>query len=191
MKTLETTAEMLKNRGYEVYVYETAAEGVEKALSLIPEKSSVSWGGSMSVVDSGLLDKVKAGNYVLIDRDTAQSKEERVEIMRKGLTADYFLCSFNALAKDGTVINIDGNGNRVAAISYGPKYVIALVGANKITETEEEGLVRARTVAAPKNAVRFGMDPSKADSICNIIQILKNGGNGRIKVILVNEELGY
>ncbi len=185
------TVEALNSRGFEAVYVETAAEAVEKALSYIPEGASVSWGGSMTIVDSGLLSKIRSGNYRLFDRDTAKDGDERIELMRQGLLADYFLCSFNAVTEDGTAVNIDGFGNRVAAITFGPKNVIALVGKNKIVSDTEKALERAKTVAAPKNAVRFGKKPEEAPSLCNITQILTAGGKGRIKVIVFGEDAGY
>lgn len=187
----EKIVKNLNERGFSACFCESKGEALKKALSLMEENSSVSWGGSMSIIECGLLEKVKEGNFKVIDRETAKSSEERVELMKKALFADYFLCSFNALSEDGIAVNIDGNGNRVAAITFGPKNVIAVVGKNKICKSEEDALKRAKTVAAPKNVVRFGKDESEADSICNIIQILKRGGNGRIKVILCGEELGF
>ena len=97
----------LKKRGFDAYYAATKAEAAQKALSLIPAKSSVSWGGSVSVEESGLLDKVRAGDFVLIDRSAATTGEERIEMMRKGLLADVFLTSFNAVSEDGVLFNIE------------------------------------------------------------------------------------
>lgn len=182
--------ENLKKRGFEAVFVANKADAVEKALSFIPHGSSVAWGGSVSIEESGLLAKVKAGNYKLIDRDTAKSPEERVEIMRQGLTADTFLTSFNAVSEDGVLFNIDGNGNRVAAITFGPKSVVALVGINKIVPSEADLEERALKIAAPLNAKRLNLSDEK--DICAIFsktRICKT--KGRIKIILVGENLGY
>ena len=182
--------ENLKKRGFEAVFAANKAEAVEKALSFIPHGSSVAWGGSVSIEESGLLAKVKAGNYKLIDRDTAKSPEERVEIMRQGLTADTFLTSFNAVSEDGVLFNIDGNGNRVAAITFVPKSVVALVGINKIVPSEADLEERALKIAAPLNAKRLKLSDEK--DICAIFsktRICKT--KGRIKIILVGENLGY
>ena len=181
----------LNERGFESFYFDDLDSALKKILSFIPKGSSVGWGGSVSCIDSKLLDKIRSGDYIAIDRDTAKDSLERTELMRKCFTADYFLTSFNAVSSDGIVINIDGNGNRVAAISFGPKNVIALVGINKITESEQKALERAEKVAAAKNAVRFGKSMDEAPSLCNIYQKLTHGGKGRIKVILVGVELGY
>lgn len=182
--------ESLKGRRYEAVYVSSKEEAVKKALSFIPEGSSVSWGGSVSVEESGLLAAVKGGNYTLIDREKAKDAEERNEIMRRGLTADTFLTSFNAVSEDGVTLNIDGNGNRVAAVIYGAKSVVALVGLNKLVPSEADLEKRALSVAAAKNAKRLNID--KAEDICSVFvktRICKFPG--RIKVVLVGEELGY
>ncbi|MBQ0051942.1 MAG: lactate utilization protein [Treponema sp.] len=194
----------LEKRNFEACYCATAKEAVEKIISMISETATVSWGGSYSLTDTGLLDSVKQ-KFSVIDRDTAKTPEERTELMRKSLCSDVFLTSFNAVSEDGVVINIDGNGNRVAAITYGPTSVIAMVGMNKISKTQETALVRARTVAAPLNVHRFGrkttgcaltgscQDCLSQECICNVIQTLRRnpGPKGRIKVVLVGEELGF
>lgn len=185
----EKVIEALKKRGFEALYAETKAEAVEKALALMPAKSSVAWGGSVSIVESGLLEKVKAGDYVLIDRDTAKNPEERMELMRKSLTSDIFLTSFNAVSEDGVLFNIDGNGNRVAAITFGPKSVVALVGMNKLVASEADLEKRALTVAAPKNAKRLNVEEKDICAIFVKTRICKN--KGRIKIVLCGEDLGY
>lgn len=182
--------ENLKKRGFEAVFAKDKAEAVEKALSFIPEGSSVSWGGSVSVEESGLLDRVKNGNYKVIDRSLGKTPEEKFELMRKGLTADTFLTSFNAVSEDGVLFNIDGNGNRVAAISFGPASVVALVGSNKIVSSEADLENRALKVAAPKNAKRLNL--ANEQDICAIfVKTRICRIKGRIKIILVGEELGY
>lgn len=182
--------ENLKKRGFEAVFAPTKKEASEKALSFIPEGSSVSWGGSVSVEESGLVEKLRGGNFALIDRDKAKSPEERIEFMRKGLLSDVFLTSFNAVSEDGVLFNIDGNGNRVAAISFGPKSVVALVGINKIVKSEADLEDRALKIAAPLNAKRLKLSDEK--DICAIFvktRICKT--KGRIKIIIVGEDLGY
>lgn len=179
----------LKKRGFDAYYAATKAEAAQKALSLIPAKSSVSWGGSVSVEESGLLDKVRAGDFVLIDRSAATTGEERIEMMRKGLLADVFLTSFNAVSEDGVLFNIDGNGNRVAAIAFGPKSVVALVGMNKVVASELDLENRALTVAAPLNAKRLNVNEHDICGIFVKTRICKV--KGRIKIVLCGEDLGY
>lgn len=189
--TLDKTAAALKGRGFEVYIERSAPDAVKRCLSLVPRGSVVGWGGSMSCMDSGLIDAVKK-SFTVLDRDSAKNGEERNAIMRRILAeADVFLTSFNAVSEDGLAVNIDGNGNRVSAVAFGPGIVIALVGRNKITASLEDAYKRASTVAAGKNAVRFGKSYDDGPSLCNIVEILRSGGNGRIKVVLVDEELGF
>ena len=198
-----TVAKALQKRHFEAWYYQTKEEAVEQALSLIPERSSISWGGSNSIVEVGLKAKIQNGKYTLIDRDTATSPEERIEIMRHALLCDTFLMSANAISEDGQLFNVDANGNRVAALMYGPKQVIVIAGVNKIAHTAEDALVRARTIAAPINVTRFGPqtpcqatgscgDCTTIESLCaQIVQTRLCRPAGRIKVILVGEKLGF
>lgn len=191
MSVLEKAAEALRRNGFDSYIEKNTEDAVKRCLSLVPAGSVVGWGGSMSCVDSGLIDAVKK-SFTVLDRDSARDGEERARIMRRIIAeADVFLTSFNAVSEDGLAVNIDGNGNRVSAIAYGPKIVIALVGKNKLTASLEDAYKRASTVAAGKNAVRFGKSYDEGSSLCNIVEILRSGGNGRIKVVLVDEELGF
>lgn len=196
-------AKNFEKRGFAALYCPTKEEALAKAVSLIPETDVVSWGGSTSIVEMGLYDYVKAHNPVL-DRDTAKTPEERMEIMRKGLTCDTFIMGTNAATQDGQLYNIDGNGNRTAALIFGPKQVIVIVGMNKVEPTLEAAISRARSTAATINAQRFGIPtPCNANgmcadclspkSICNqMVRTRRNSGpQGRIKIILVGENLGY
>ena len=182
----------------------TSAEAVGKVLELIPAGSSVSWGGSMTIRDMGLNDALhQAGTYQVLDRDLAQSPEEAQAIYRQAFSADFYLSSANAMSEQGDIVNIDGNGNRVAAIAWGPKKVIFVVGVNKIAKDLDAAIKRARGTAAPINTTRLNRDtPCTLDgvchdchspnSICNQIHIIRNSyDNGRFAVVLVGEELGY
>lgn len=192
----------LKKRHFEAYYCDNREEALKKALELIPKEATVGWGGAMSAEQIGLLDAMRTGAYRAIDRDTAKTPEERVELMRSCLLTDYFICGANAISLEGEMVNIDGMGNRVAAIVYGPKKVIVIAGMNKVVDTLEDAVNRARTVAAPINKQRFGNDTpcgvtgACADCIsdgciCNQILITRNcRAPGRICVILVGEELG-
>ena len=173
-----------------------------KAMELIPQGASVGWGGAMSAQQIGLIDAVRAGNYHTIDRETCRSPQEREQAMRDCFGADVFLTGANALSLSGEMVNIDGIGNRVGAIIYGPKEVLVIAGMNKVADTLEQAVVRARTVAAPRNQQRFlretpctvtgtCADCKSADCICNQIVITRHcRPAGRIKFILVGEELG-
>ena len=192
----------LQNRHFDAYYCNTKAEALEKALELIPKGASVAWGGTLSAQQIGLMDAVRAGEYRAIDRDACNTPEEREESMRCGLLADVFLTGANAISLDGQMVNIDGNGNRVAAIVYGPKQVIVVAGMNKVEDSLDAAINRARTVAAPMNQQRFLLpnpctatgtcaDCKSETCICNQILITRHCRPvGRIKFILVGEELG-
>ena len=193
----------LKSRHFDAFYCPDAASALEKALELIPECASVGWGGALSAQQIGLIDAVKKGNYAAIDRDAAKTPEERNALLKRCLTADVFLSGANALSLDGEMVNIDGTGNRVAAIVYGPETVLVIAGMNKVCDTLDDAVTRARTVAAPMNKQRFPFktpcevtgacaDCKSDDCICNQILITRNcRPAGRIKFILVGEELGF
>lgn len=196
----------LRSRGFEACYVPSKEAALTQALAWIPQGAVVSWGGSVSVQEIGLLDAVRSGAYRLIDRDTAGSPEERMEMMRQALLCDVFLMGTNGISLDGQLVNVDGNGNRVAALTFGPKNVIVIAGINKLEKTVEDAHRRARDVAAPMNIQRFatettgtvcvktGMcgDCNSADCICNHIVVTRRcKPAGRIKVIVVGEELGY
>jgi hypothetical protein len=195
-------AEALERRHFEAYYCPTREEAVRQTLELIPKDSLVAWGGSETLAQLGILDSVKKSNPV-IDRDTAASPEERVELMRKSLLCDVFLMSSNAITEDGQLYNIDGNGNRAAALVYGPKNVIIVAGMNKVTPDLESAVTRARSIAAPINAQRFSVqtgcmatgtcsDCLSPSSICaSMVRTRICRPAGRIKVVLVGEELGF
>ena len=193
----------LKSRHFEACYCKTKEEALEKALSLIPEGATVCWGGATSAQQIGLLDAVRAGKYRVMDRDTAKTPQEREEIQRRGLLAECFLTGANAISLDGQMVNIDGNGNRVGAIVYGPRQVIVIAGMNKVMDTLEAAMTRARTVAAPINKQRFPnltaceatgscADCKSESCICNQILITRNcKPAGRIQFVLVGESLGF
>ena len=170
------------------------------ALSLIPEGASVTMGGAMSAHEIGLVDALKAGNYRFIDRDAYEDKRQA---MLLAYDADVFLSSANAITEDGVMINIDGNANRVSAICQGPKKVVFIVGMNKVCPDVDSAMKRARNVAAPINAQRFGlstpcaktgacMDCKSPDTICCQFLVTRfSRHKDRIHVILVNDNLGF
>ena len=193
----------LNSRNMEAYYVETKEEAVKKALELIPKGSSINMGGATSVKECGLYDAISNGEYEFYDRDKVKTPEEKEEIARKAFSSDYFLGSVNAMSEDGVFINIDGNANRVAAYAYGPKHVLLIVGMNKVVKTVDEALDRVHNTATPANCIRLnkktpcaltGMcaDCLSPECICNQVVITRRSGiPGRIKVILIGEELGY
>ena len=192
----------LRSRHFEAYYCDTRQDALAKALELIPEGSLVSWGGAMSAQQIGLIGAMRVGNYRTIDRDKCVTAEEREQAMKDALFCDTFLMGANAMSMDGQMVSIDGTGNRIGALVYGPKSVIVIVGMNKVEDTLEEAIRRARTVAAPKNKQRFGDgtpcavtgvcgDCKSEKCICNHIVITRHCRPvGRIKFIIVGEELG-
>ncbi len=193
----------LKARHFEACYCATKAEALEKALEWIPQGASVSWGGAMSADQIGLTAALQAGDYRIIDRSRATNAEERDAVYHEALSADVFLTGANALSLDGQMVNIDGTGNRVAAIVYGPKSIVVIAGMNKVCDGLDAAIVRARTVAAPMNCQRFAGkntpcsvtgacgDCKNEDCICNQILITRNcRPAGRIRFVLVGEDLG-
>lgn len=193
----------LKRRNMQAYYCKTATEAVNKVSELIADGSSVTWGGSMTIRDMGIPQMLKnRGTLEVLDRDEVANPDEVVKIYERAFTADVYLSSANAISEDGVIVNIDGNGNRVAAITWGPKKVIFIIGINKVAQTVEAALQRARSTASPINAARFDVQtPCQVDgichncnspeSICNYVHFLRNSPRGRHIVILVGDEFGF
>ena len=196
----QTVIKGLRSRNMSGYYAETREDALALALSLIPEGSTATMGGGMSVHEIGLVAALKAGNYNFIDRDEYEDKRAA---MLAAYDADVFLSSANAITEDGIMVNIDGNANRVSAICQGPRKVVFIVGMNKVTPDLDSAMKRARGVAAPINAARFGlntpccktgtcMDCKSPDTICCQFLITRfSRHKDRIHVILVNENLGF
>ena len=197
-----TLVQHLQSRNFEAEYCDNAAAAKKKVMSMITKETVVSFGGSITLEQCGIMSELRNGTYNIIDRDTAKSPEERAELMRKALLSDVFLMSANAVSEDGQIVNIDGVGNRVAALCYGPKTVIMVVGINKVVRTLEDAIGRARYTAAPVNAQRFPIatpcmqtgvcgNCKRTDSICSqIVTTRLCRPAGRIKVIIVGENLG-
>ena len=190
----------LQSRQMAGYYAANKEEALKIALSLIPEGSTATMGGSMSAHEIGLPQALAEGNYTFIDRDKMDDKRAA---MLAAYDADWFLVSANAMTEDGVIVNIDGNANRVSAVAQGPKHVLFIVGMNKICDDVDGAMKRARNVAAPINAQRFGLDTPCAktgscmnckspDTICCQFLITRYSKHpGRIHVILVNDCLGF
>lgn len=198
----QKVAEALNKRHFEAYYLSSKEDAVAKILELIPKNHSVAWGGTMTMDQLGLKEKLSAAGYSLIDRDAAKSPEEREEVMHKALNCGSFIMSSNAITEDGQLFNIDGKGNRLAALIYGPENVIIIAGMNKVVQDMDAAYKRVRGYAAPANAQRFDLDtPCKkigecadclsASTICaQFVQTRICKPAGRIKVVLIGEELG-
>lgn len=193
----------LKKRNMEAFYYEDSQTMVADILTKIPDGSTVTWGGSESVAQCGLMDAIKNGSYTLLDRAAAKTPEEKREFYGKAVMADVFLMSTNAITYGGELINIDGVGNRLACLMHGPKEVFIIVGMNKFVGSIEEGIHRIENIAAPANVQRLGRNTPchtlgrcahcfSEESVCSHTVITRrNPHPGRIKVFLVPENLGY
>lgn len=201
----ETIIKNLKKRNIEGVYCATKDDALKQALSYIEKGSVVSWGGSESVKEIGLRDAVSSGDYEVVDRSLAKDYDEQRELFSKAVLADYYLMSSNAITLDGELINIDGTGNRVACLSYGPKHIVMIVGMNKVVNNVEDGIARVRNFASPPNTIRLGLktpcsltgrcgDCYGDTCICSQIVITRRQSaamKDRIKLILVGEDLGY
>lgn len=212
---VEKTLENLRKNGMEALFLERGADVLPKLQKMIPPGASVAHGGSMTLVSCGVVDWLRGEEKLCyLDRDRPGiTPEERVEAMRQALVSDVYLSSVNALTEDGELFNVDGNGNRVAALLYGPRKVILVVGINKIVPDLKAAEIRVKKVACPANTRRLSCptycrekgecaaflngNPTLtsgcgANSICNDFTVMKNQSiPGRITVLLVGEELGY
>ena len=198
-----TIIKNLEKRQIEAYYCEDKACALEKALELIPRGSTIGWGGSVTLTEIGLIDAVKNGDYTIIDRDKATNLEEQKAVYSKICSSDFFLMSTNAITLNGELINIDGRGNRVAFLCYGPQNVLIVAGMNKVVSSIESGFERASNISAPPNAIRLNRKTPCAitgkcencyspDCMCSQFVVTRRSGiPNRIKVILVGEELGY
>ncbi|MDD6135507.1 MAG: lactate utilization protein [Selenomonadaceae bacterium] len=196
----QTVIKGLQSRNMEGFYAVGKEEALKIALDLIPEGTTITMGGGMSVHEIGLTEALKAGNYNFIDREKFA---DRRQAMLQAYDADVFLTSTNSMTRDGVLVNIDGNANRVSAIAQGPKKVLFIVGLNKVCGDLDGAMKRARNVAAPINAQRFGLDTPCAktgacfdckspDTICCQFLITRYSKHkGRIQVILVNDNLGF
>jgi Uncharacterised ACR, YkgG family COG1556. len=193
----------LEKRNMEGYYFESCEEMVQKILSMLPENSSVAWGGSESFTESGMLAALQNGNYQLIDRDAAVTAEEKRKLYSRTVMADAYFMSSNAITYDGILLNIDGSGNRLACLMHGPKEVFVIVGMNKFTKTVEAGIERIRNLASPANVQRLNRktpchetglcaDCFSPDCICSHLVVTRRSLlPGRIKVFMVAENLEY
>lgn len=206
-KFYETAAEtLIKNldkRGMEAYYVDNKDDALKMALRFVTPGSSVSWGGSMSINEIGLIPALKAWDCTVLDRSVPKTEEEKKEFFGKVAVCDYYFMSTNAITMDGELVNIDGTGNRVASLIFGPSNVVIIAGMNKVADNLESAVDRARNTAAPMNTIRLDrktpctqvgrcMDCMSPDCICNQFVVTRRSAPaGRIKIILVGEELGY
>ena len=204
---IERTVKSLKKHGFEVFFFNTKEDASNKIIDLISPNAVVGIGGSVTLRELGIPDKLRARGNITEDhwwaRQKESSSEEILEVRRSQLTSDVFIASANAITETGEIINIDGGGQRVAAMIFGPKKVIVVAGSNKISRNLEEGLWRARNVASPINARRLHRktpcastgicnDCNSPDRICGATTIIhKQMRDTPLTIILVEEDLGY
>ena len=196
---IQRTMVALEKNGFQTFFMSTRSEALEKVLSLIPPNAKVGIGGSVTLREINLIEALNArGNKVF--QHWQQPEKKVATIMREQLNSDVFLASSNAVTEDGKLVNIDKAGNRVAAMIFGPRKVILIIGMNKIVKDVDEGIWRARNVAAPMNARRRGdktpcattgmcTDCDTPDRVCRIITIMeKKPSRSDISIILVGEK---
>lgn len=211
---IERTMKALERNNFKPYYCETKGEALTLLETLIPKGATVSHGGSVTLDEIGARELIGNGSYNYLDRSKCATREEQQQLYRDTFSADVFLTSSNAVTENGELYNVDGNANRVSAIAFGPKSVISIVGVNKLVKDLDAAIRRVKTIAAPKNAVRIGLDtycakkgqcaslsmecPQMADGChsparicCSYLVSGQQREKDRIKVILVNEELGY
>lgn len=207
-KRLEGVGKALEKNNFEVFIVKTAADAGELVLKkLLPtiNPKVVSWGGSMTIGATGIIESIKKNPAfeIINPYEPGLKPEEAYEKRRQGLLADLFLAGSNALTEDGRLVNLDATGNRVSAINFGPKNVILAIGRNKIAADLDAAMRRVRDIAAPVNAIRLGRktpcavigkceDCAGPDRLCNYWAITeKSNPKKRIKIILINQDLGF
>jgi hypothetical protein len=205
-KKAETAIVNLRKRSMVAAYVKNAKEAVDAVCKMIPDGSVVALGGSVTVMQTGLLDALRGMNIKLLDRyRPGITNEEVEEMVLRGMTADVLVTSTNAVTADGKLVNEDGKGNRVAAMIFGPRKVIVIAGINKLVGTVEDGLKRIKEIAAPLNCIRLGVDTPCARTgfcvddechaparLCSQITIIEsNRIKDRLHVLIVGEELGY
>jgi hypothetical protein len=205
MKRLERVADALRKNNMEAFVVADSAELIAQLKEMLPKNSSTALGGSMTLKETGVTDLIMSSDYRYIDRDGKDlaTDEEKEARRREVFSADYFFTGTNAVTENGELYNVDGRGNRVAPMTFGPRNVIVIAGANKIVTDSDAALERVRSVAAPANNLRLEtenpctktgtcMDCRSPKRICSFYvltgyQMVKN----RIKVFLLPQDFGY
>lgn len=213
-KMIENTLKNLEHNNMKAYYCETKAEALELIKTLIPAGCTVSHGGSETIKEVGVSELLKSGEYNYLDRSKCETREETEELYRKSFFADVYVTSSNAITENGELYNVDGNSNRVACIAYGPTSVVVIAGVNKIVENIDKAIERVKKVCAPMNTRRLDIETycSSKDSCvslnndnssmcdgcsspsricCNYLVSAQQRKKDRIKVIIINENLGY
>lgn len=201
--TGNTISKKLQRRNFSTIICQNINEAKTKALSLIPLDKTVGFGGSLTLEKLGLIDALYARGQKMIDREKTHSNEQRQEVMKQALTADYFLTSLNGISEDGVLVNIDRVGNRIAALTFGPDHVFAFVGMNKIYGNLDTTIEMVRKKTAPLNSFRLGLESTPCvkrgqcgnclldECICNTIALTRHSfKKDRITIFLILEDVG-
>lgn len=199
----QTLSKKLERRNFEVIICQNLEEAKQKALSMIALDKTVGFGGSITIEKSGLIEALYQRNQQMIDREKTETLEERHRVMKKALTADYFLTSINGISEDGQLVNVDSVGNRVAALTYGPDKVVAFVSMRKVYGDVDTTLEMVRKNTAPLNAHRLGLEKTpcikkgncgdclQSECICNTIAITRRSmTKNQIAIFLILEDIG-
>lgn len=190
----------LKKRNIQGFYYETKEKAVEKVLEIIPKNSVISWGGSATLTEIGLIDLLKNGGYNVLDARAGKDAAEMDKIAHQALNVDYYIMSANAISASGELVNADGIGNRTAALIYGPKNVIVIVGINKVEQNLDAAVLRVKAESAPLTVLVYNRSEiasfeellDKAEIACGQLVITNRSTfKDRIKVILIGESLGF
>ncbi len=203
-KKIENTMKALEKNNFTPHYFETLPDLMGKLAELMPAQCTTAVGGSRTLFEAGIIDWLRKGSYTYWDRYAeGLSPEDIRSVYLKSFDADYYFTSSNALTEDGCLFNVDGTGNRTAAMIYGPKQVFVIVGVNKIVANLEAAIDRNKKIAAPTNAKRLNrntpcaqtgycVDCNSPDRVCSDYVLMKHQGKpGRIHVFIVNESLGY
>ena len=201
--TAQTVIKNLQRRNMEGYYCETAEEAVKLVCDMIPAGDSITWGGSVTFTETGMRAALEAGDWRMLDRSTATTPDEQREMWRDRASADWFFMSANALTVGGELVNIDGNSDRLSLLLHGPEHVVVLVGMNKLVADVDAGFKRIRTTTCPLNAARLHTNtPCEVAGVCSechsercmccqMVVTRHSRHAGRIKVVLIGENLGY
>lgn len=199
----ETMIKRFQRRNMDAIYCDAAEDACKTVLDMMPAGSSVTWGGSVTLNETGIREAVRAGDYDVVERTPGLSGDELHAALGRQMMADYFLMSTNAFTRDGELVNIDGMGSRLAFLIAGPKHVIVVAGMNKLATDVHAAFKRIRDVASPANTVRLGLSTPCAktgvcgdcmgkDTICCQEVITRYSRiPGRITVVMVGEDLGY
>ncbi|MGE3063666.1 MAG: lactate utilization protein [bacterium] len=202
-RIVEKTLKNLEKHHFDAHLFASAEDAKKDILNLLEEYDSFSFGGSMTLAESGLKDFIIANGKRHIERRTAGTEDEKIESERQSLLSDIYFCSANAISAEGALINIDKRGNRIGAMVFGPRKVVIVAGVNKLADTTEDAIIRAKNVASVRNCMRFNLDTpcvkvqrcvdcENENNICYTTVIMKRSfPHKRISVFLIEKDYGF